>query len=73
MAQGQLYPVHIVAEMIGRLPIQPDLNFHNASPRGVMSFCVLNAKVRPAQPHADESAFVPLHTRHSKQQVTPAQ
>jgi hypothetical protein len=37
--------------------------FHNASPRGVMSFCALNARVRPAQPHASESAFVPLPTR----------
>src|SRR6266699_2144478 len=41
--------------------------FHNASPRGVMSFCALNARVRPAQPHASESAFVPLPTRRSKQ------
>ncbi len=47
--------------------------FHNASPRGVMSFCALNAKMRPAQPHAQESAFVPLPTRRSKQQVVPAQ
>ena len=46
--------------------------FHNASPRGVMSFCALNAKMRPAQPHANESAFVPLPTRRSKQQATPA-
>jgi len=46
--------------------------FHNASPRGVMSFCALNAKMRPAQPHANESAFVPLPTRRSKQQVVPA-
>jgi uncharacterized radical SAM superfamily Fe-S cluster-containing enzyme len=46
--------------------------FHNASPRGVMSFCALNAKMRPAQPHAQESAFVPLPTRRSKQQVVPA-
>jgi uncharacterized radical SAM superfamily Fe-S cluster-containing enzyme len=37
--------------------------FHNASPRGVMSFCALNAKMRPAQPHADEKAFIPLPTR----------
>jgi uncharacterized radical SAM superfamily Fe-S cluster-containing enzyme len=41
--------------------------FHNASPRGVMSFCALNAKIRPAQPHASESAFVPLPTRRAKQ------
>ncbi len=41
--------------------------FHNASPRGVMSFCALNAKMRPAQPHAQESAFVPLPTRRVKQ------
>lgn len=34
--------------------------FHNASPRGVMSFCALNARIRPAQPHAEERAFVPL-------------
>lgn len=46
--------------------------FHNASPRGVMSFCALNAKMRPAQPHASESAFVPLPTRRSKEQVMPA-
>lgn len=39
--------------------------FHNASPRGVMSFCVLNAKVRPAQPHAEEQAFIPLPTRRA--------
>ena len=45
--------------------------FHNASPRGVMSFCALNAKMRPAQPHAQESAFVPLPTRRVKQ-VAPA-
>ena len=45
--------------------------FHNASPRGVMSFCALNAKMRPAQPHASESAFVPLPTRRAKQQVPP--
>jgi 7,8-dihydro-6-hydroxymethylpterin dimethyltransferase len=43
--------------------------FHNASPRGVMSFCALNARMRPAQPHAQESAFVPLPTRRSKQHV----
>jgi 7,8-dihydro-6-hydroxymethylpterin dimethyltransferase len=47
--------------------------FHNASPRGVMSFCALNAKMRPAQPHASESAFVPLPTRRVKEQVAPAQ
>ena len=41
--------------------------FHNASPRGVMSFCALNAKMRPAQPHASESAFVPLPTRRVKE------
>jgi uncharacterized radical SAM superfamily Fe-S cluster-containing enzyme len=41
--------------------------FHNASPRGVMSFCALNAKIRPAQPHAGESAFVPLPTRRVKE------
>ena len=46
--------------------------FHNASPRGVMSFCALNARMRPAQPHASESAFVPLPTRRSKQQALPA-
>jgi 7,8-dihydro-6-hydroxymethylpterin dimethyltransferase len=46
--------------------------FHNASPRGVMSFCALNARMRPAQPHASESAFVPLPTRRSKQQAVPA-
>jgi 7,8-dihydro-6-hydroxymethylpterin dimethyltransferase len=45
--------------------------FHNASPRGVRSFCTLNAKMRPAQPHAQESAFVPLPTRRSKQQEAP--
>ncbi|GAC1401337.1 MAG: hypothetical protein NVS4B12_20410 [Ktedonobacteraceae bacterium] len=44
--------------------------FHNASPRGVMSFCALNAKMRPAQPHAQESAFVPLPTRRAKQPQT---
>jgi len=43
--------------------------FHNASPRGVMSFCALNAKMRPAQPHAQESAFVPLPTRRSRQHL----
>ncbi|HEY6410441.1 MAG TPA: radical SAM protein, partial [Ktedonobacteraceae bacterium] len=42
--------------------------FHNASPRGVMSFCALNAKMRPAQPHAGEPAFIPLPTRRAKQQ-----
>ncbi|HJT56033.1 MAG TPA: radical SAM protein [Ktedonobacteraceae bacterium] len=46
--------------------------FHNASPRGVMSFCALNAKMRPAQPHANESAFIPLPTRRSKQSVAEA-
>ncbi|HEX9132659.1 MAG TPA: radical SAM protein, partial [Ktedonobacteraceae bacterium] len=46
--------------------------FHNASPRGVMSFCALNAKIRPAQPHACESAFVPLPTRRTKKQEIPA-
>ncbi len=46
--------------------------FHNASPRGIMSFCALNAKLRPVQPHANESAFVPLPTRRSKQQTIPA-
>jgi uncharacterized radical SAM superfamily Fe-S cluster-containing enzyme len=46
--------------------------FHNASPRGVMSFCALNAKMRPAQPHAQESAFVPLPTRRAKQQQAVA-
>jgi 7,8-dihydro-6-hydroxymethylpterin dimethyltransferase len=47
--------------------------FHNASPRGVMSFCALNARMRPAQPHAEERAFIPLPTRRTKQQpaVTP--
>ena len=45
--------------------------FHNASPRGVMSFCALNARMRPAQPHAQESAFVPLPTRRSKQFSVP--
>ncbi|MGH2497218.1 MAG: radical SAM protein [Ktedonobacteraceae bacterium] len=47
--------------------------FHNASPRGVMSFCALNAKMRPAQPHASESAFVPLPTRRVKESVVQAQ
>lgn len=47
--------------------------FHNASPRGVMSFCALNARMRPAQPHASESAFVPLPTRRVKEQATTAQ
>ena len=42
--------------------------FHNASPRGVMSFCALNARMRPAQPHAQESAFVPLPMRRGKPQ-----
>jgi len=46
--------------------------FHNASPRGVMSFCALNARMRPAKPHADESAFIPLPTRRSRQQGAPA-
>ena len=46
--------------------------FHNASPRGVMSFCALNARMRPAQPHAQESAFVPLPTRRPRQQAAPA-
>ena len=41
--------------------------FHNASPRGVMSFCALNAKIRPAQPHANESSFVPIPARRTKQ------
>ena len=45
--------------------------FHNASPRGVMSFCALNARMRPAQPHAQESAFIPLPTRRPK--VQPVQ
>jgi uncharacterized radical SAM superfamily Fe-S cluster-containing enzyme len=45
--------------------------FHNASPRGVMSFCALNARMRPAQPHATESAFVPLPTRRTKSQPEP--
>ena len=47
--------------------------FHNASPRGVMSFCALNAKMRPAQPHASESAFVPLPTRRIKESIAQAQ
>ncbi len=46
--------------------------FHNASPRGVMSFCALNARLRPAQPHASESAFVPLPTRRVKESGVPA-
>ncbi len=46
--------------------------FHNASPRGVMSFCALNAKMRPAQPHADEKAFIPLPTRRARQQTVVA-
>jgi len=45
--------------------------FHNASPRGVMSFCALNARMRPAQPHAAEHAFVPLPTRRAKEPVLP--
>jgi uncharacterized radical SAM superfamily Fe-S cluster-containing enzyme len=45
--------------------------FHNASPRGVMSFCALNVKMRPAQPHAQESAFVPLPTRKKKVAAEP--
>ncbi len=40
--------------------------FHNASPRGVMSFCALNARMRPAQPHAEESAFIPIPTRRQR-------
>jgi 7,8-dihydro-6-hydroxymethylpterin dimethyltransferase len=47
--------------------------FHNASPRGVMSFCALNAKMRPAQPHASESAFVPLPTRRIKESIVQAE
>ena len=43
--------------------------FHNASPRGVMSFCALNARMRPARPHADENAFIPLPTRRPKPQA----
>jgi uncharacterized radical SAM superfamily Fe-S cluster-containing enzyme len=46
--------------------------FHNASPRGVMSFCALNAKMRPAQPHAQESAFIPLPTRRARQEPVKA-
>jgi uncharacterized radical SAM superfamily Fe-S cluster-containing enzyme len=45
--------------------------FHNASPRGVMSFCALNARMRPAQPHAAEHAFVPLPTRRGKEPGIP--
>lgn len=45
--------------------------FHNASPRGVMSFCALNVRMRPAQPHAAEQAFVPLPTRRVKEPVIP--
>jgi uncharacterized radical SAM superfamily Fe-S cluster-containing enzyme len=45
--------------------------FHNASPRGVMSFCALNARVRPAQPRASESAFVPLPTRRARETIMP--
>jgi uncharacterized radical SAM superfamily Fe-S cluster-containing enzyme len=45
--------------------------FHNASPRGVMSFCALNARMRPAQPHAAEQAFIPLPTRRVKESVIP--
>jgi uncharacterized radical SAM superfamily Fe-S cluster-containing enzyme len=44
--------------------------FHNASPRGVMSFCALNAKMRPAQPHADEKAFIPLPTRRAARSLS---
>jgi len=44
--------------------------FHNASPRGVMSFCALNARVRPTRPHAQESAFIPLPTRRAKPAIT---
>ena len=47
--------------------------FHNASPRGVMSFCALNAKMRPAQPHAQESAFISLPTRRARPQSTAVQ
>lgn len=46
--------------------------FHNASPRGVMSFCALNARMRPAQPHADEKAFIPLPTRRARPQTVTA-
>ncbi len=45
--------------------------FHNASPRGVMSFCALNARMRPAQPHAAEHVFVPLPARRAKEPVIP--
>ncbi|HEY0754766.1 MAG TPA: radical SAM protein [Ktedonobacteraceae bacterium] len=45
--------------------------FHNASPRGVMSFCALNVRMRPAQPHAEERAFVPLPTRRVTEPVIP--
>jgi hypothetical protein len=39
-----------------------------------MSFCALNARMRPAQPHAQESAFVPLPTRRSQpKQVIPVE
>jgi uncharacterized radical SAM superfamily Fe-S cluster-containing enzyme len=41
--------------------------FHNGSPRGVMSFCALNAIVRPAQPHASEGSFIRVPSRRSKQ------
>ena len=41
--------------------------FHNGSPRGVMSFCALNAIVRPAQPHASEGSFVQVPSRRAKQ------
>jgi len=47
--------------------------FHNASPRGVMSFCALNTKMRPAQPHAEEKAFIPLPTRRAKPQTVTAE
>ena len=46
--------------------------FHNASPRGVMSFCALNARMRPAQPHAEEKAFIPLPTRRARPQTVTA-
>jgi uncharacterized radical SAM superfamily Fe-S cluster-containing enzyme len=46
--------------------------FHNASPRGVMSFCALNARMRPAQPHAEEKAFIPLPTRRARPQTITA-
>jgi len=42
--------------------------FHNASPRGIMSFCALNAKMRPEQPHAHSSAFLPLPARRNRQE-----